>query len=286
MVRKLAAGRAAIALFCHNAHKQPLVEMVAWSEVRPCDLAHSDICVLEIILEGSVELVRRINDRTVFGSQKGWIYPSGDYSAKASEDYKGIRIFFDRRYFSYCFYPLLFPQRQPPVNTDGPVHPVPVDFLGNKVNSLLELIAGDDPAAPVLIRHLLHQISLEILMPAPEAFAQVDLPLPNNIPESHFSYFLEAHFRTNLKVPQLAASMGKSLSSFKRFFAATYATSPVRWLIARRLDYAFFLWYFYNYSAETLATLCGFGEVAHFTKSFKKQFGFSPRTRKAKIRSI
>lgn len=280
LARKPADRPSVTTPFLYHAHEQPRTELVSGPNFAVQDPPNPDICVIEIIEKGSAEFVYTTGTRSVSGPQEAWMYTAGNYSAVRSADYQGIRILFDRYYFYYCLRPLLLAGNRSPVCSNNVVpSPVPVQFLEKKMTSLQLLFKSSDCAVPMLIRHLAHQISLEVLMAAPfwPAFDPVDLTEKEPVSGQHFSYLLEATFKRGYKVTELAACMEKSLSSFKRFFSTAYDLTPIQWLIVRRLEYAYFLWCFYDYSAETLAVLSGFGEASHFIKSFKRRFGCSPR---------
>jgi AraC-like DNA-binding protein len=102
------------------------------------------------------------------------------------------------------------------------------------------------------------------------------------MPVPDISYFLEANFTRKLTVQQLADATGKSVSAFKRDFGRVYEMAPLQWVINRRLEYAFFLIRYTNYSIATIAQLSGFGDRAYFAAAYKGKFGISPLQSKLK----
>lgn len=87
---------------------------------------------------------------------------------------------------------------------------------------------------------------------------------------------MEANFCYNLGLEHFASLCNKSLSSFKREFKAHYHTTPGRWLLQKRLDYAAGLLVTSTKSISEIAYSSGFEDLSHFSKSFKKEYNKSP----------
>ncbi len=87
--------------------------------------------------------------------------------------------------------------------------------------------------------------------------------------------FMENNFRHNIPLQQLAQATGRSLSTFRRDFIQEFNTTPSRWLIARRLEEAYFLITSGKHPGEILTDL-GFESFSHFTRCFKQRFGMAP----------
>lgn len=87
---------------------------------------------------------------------------------------------------------------------------------------------------------------------------------------------MEENFRNPVSLQDLAYLSGRSLSTFKREFQATYQTSPLRWIRNRRLDEAEKLLLETTLSVTDVCYSTGFENIAHFSKVFKLKFGLSP----------
>ncbi|GAB5551876.1 MAG: hypothetical protein Sapg2KO_14670 [Saprospiraceae bacterium] len=87
---------------------------------------------------------------------------------------------------------------------------------------------------------------------------------------------IEANLYHNVSVEELAALCKMSLSSFKRSFTKQYGTSPARYLRERKLEKAAQLLKNTNLRISDIAFDTGFTDLAHFSKTFQKKFGFSP----------
>lgn len=87
---------------------------------------------------------------------------------------------------------------------------------------------------------------------------------------------VEDHLMDSMSLPELAASSGRSLSSFKRDFVAIYNMSPSKWLRQRRLEKAGEL---FRNTTMTVTDVCytlGFENLTHFSRLFKAHFGYPP----------
>ena len=86
---------------------------------------------------------------------------------------------------------------------------------------------------------------------------------------------MEDNFCFNLKMEDFAKLSYRSLSAFKRDFEQTYHTSPGKWLMEKRLNYAKHLLTTTSLSSDA-AFESGFESNAHFSRAFSKRFGNPP----------
>lgn len=80
----------------------------------------------------------------------------------------------------------------------------------------------------------------------------------------------------NLDLQQYARLCNRSLSKFKRDFAATFNDSPGRWLLQKRIDHAQRLLIQTDKQIIDVALESGFSNVSHFDRVFKESTGVSP----------
>lgn len=88
--------------------------------------------------------------------------------------------------------------------------------------------------------------------------------------------FMNAHFRFNVSLTQLAYLTGRSLASFKRDFEKVFQTSPNRWLQQKRLEEAHYLLSNKKMKPKDVYLEVGFETLSHFSYAFKNKFGISP----------
>jgi AraC-like DNA-binding protein len=88
--------------------------------------------------------------------------------------------------------------------------------------------------------------------------------------------FMLCNFQYNLPVEKFAQLTGRSLAAFKRDFQKTFGMAPRQWLRQKRLHEARHLIEKKKRSASSVYLELGFESLAHFSRSFKRQFGKPP----------
>lgn len=88
--------------------------------------------------------------------------------------------------------------------------------------------------------------------------------------------YMNRYFSYNVPMTQFAKLTGRSISSFKRDFTKTFNASPEKWLQKRRLEQAYFLISQKNRKPSEIYLEVGFESLSHFSRLFKKQFGYTP----------
>lgn len=94
--------------------------------------------------------------------------------------------------------------------------------------------------------------------------------------EVDFKETIEANLFTNFSLDELAALTNLSLSSFKREFSKHYDISPARYIKQRKLEKAAKMLKTTSLRISDVAYDCGFSDLAHFSKSFQKQYNVPP----------
>lgn len=87
---------------------------------------------------------------------------------------------------------------------------------------------------------------------------------------------VENNIMNSMSMGQLAALSGRSLSSFRRDFAAIYNMPPSQWIRLKRLDKARELLLSTTMTITDICYTLGFENIAHFSRLFKSHFGFPP----------
>jgi AraC-like DNA-binding protein len=91
-----------------------------------------------------------------------------------------------------------------------------------------------------------------------------------------FSEIMEANFTYNLSLSEFARLTHFSLASFKREFKKVFSTTPGKWLMDKRLDYAGRMLSTSSKSISDVAFESGFENTTHFSRVFKQKFHESP----------
>lgn len=87
---------------------------------------------------------------------------------------------------------------------------------------------------------------------------------------------MEDNFCFNLKLEQFAQLSNRSLSAFKRDFQKTFATTPGKWLIEKRLNHSIHLLTNLGKTVAEASFESGFENPSHFSRAFKERFGIAP----------
>ena len=90
------------------------------------------------------------------------------------------------------------------------------------------------------------------------------------------SEIMDANFTYNLPLTEFAKLAHLSLASFKREFKKVFQTTPGKWLLQKRLEYASLLISTSFKSINDIAFESGFENQTHFSRVFRDKFGISP----------
>jgi AraC-like DNA-binding protein len=89
--------------------------------------------------------------------------------------------------------------------------------------------------------------------------------------------FMLRNFHFNIPIDKFAQLTGRSLAAFKRDFQKSFDSPPRRWLQEKRLDAAKHLIEHKHQKPSAIYLDLGFESLAHFSHSFKKKFGMTPK---------
>ncbi len=87
---------------------------------------------------------------------------------------------------------------------------------------------------------------------------------------------MESNYFYDLKISEFAEIANRSTSTFRRDFEKHYQTSPGKWLTSKRLERSTILLKTSNKSIGEITFDCGFKNVSHFSRVFKKKYNLSP----------
>ena len=88
--------------------------------------------------------------------------------------------------------------------------------------------------------------------------------------------FMHQNFRRNVPLEILARESGRSLSTFNREFRLLFDETPHKWIMRKRLEYAWELLKKGDQKVTEVYLEAGFQDLSHFSKRFKQQFGINP----------
>lgn len=88
--------------------------------------------------------------------------------------------------------------------------------------------------------------------------------------------YMNRNYKFNISMERFAYLTGRSISGFKRDFAAIFSDTPSRWLIQRRLQEGYFLIEKKGKKPSDIYLDLGFEDLSHFSFAFKKKYGITP----------
>lgn len=88
--------------------------------------------------------------------------------------------------------------------------------------------------------------------------------------------FFNDHYNTDISIEEYAASRGMSVSWFIRNFKQYAHTTPMQYLVERRMTNAQVLLETTNYNITEIGKLVGYDNPLYFSRIFRKQKGISP----------
>ncbi|MEM0912262.1 MAG: AraC family transcriptional regulator, partial [Pseudomonadota bacterium] len=97
---------------------------------------------------------------------------------------------------------------------------------------------------------------------------------------------MKEHFLKDLSIGDYARLSGRSLSTFTREFKRLHGKSPKQWLLEARLMHAKTLVTDSNKNITEIAYLVGYENISHFIKTFKMEFGDTPKQLRQKQQCI
>lgn len=163
---------------------------------------------------------------------------------------------------------------------DMPVHVQPSNPLKQKETLLqvIEQAEQQDPLIQLKTQHLVTEIVISLL----EMYYQGPSTRAHSFDwiTSYFSH----HLSEPISLEDMAARANLSVSRFSIMFKQRYGISPHQYLMNMRVNHAKELLSNTELSQDSIAVYCGFADLHHFSKTFKKRTGYTPgEHRKSKI---
>lgn len=94
----------------------------------------------------------------------------------------------------------------------------------------------------------------------------------------HFFEVIYQNLFCDITIEELASLTNRSLTSFKKEFKRIFGMPPHRWIVERRLERARMLLLSTHKTVSEVGVECGFTNISHFIKLFKRRYGATPKT--------
>lgn len=141
------------------------------------------------------------------------------------------------------------------------------------IDSLIPYFKGKDRIDPVF-SDIKREELLMILLQSNPGLAGILFDF-RELQKIDLEAFMNKNYKFNVSVDRFAYLTGRSLSAFKRDFAAIFRETPSRWLVQRRLQEARFLIEKGEKPSDIYLDL-GFEDLSHFSFAFRKKYGATP----------
>lgn len=89
--------------------------------------------------------------------------------------------------------------------------------------------------------------------------------------------FIEQHLADRITLAELASAACMSRFHFARMFRLSFGQSPMEYVLVAKVDFAKQLLLAGSHSIAYVAAMLSFADQSHFTRSFRRVAGCSPR---------
>ncbi|WP_426589632.1 helix-turn-helix transcriptional regulator [Mucilaginibacter sp. R-33] len=269
-------------LLNHHTHirlRQSEMYGVLVDKKRPysCDDALQTMHCLELVLTGSIDVryagcVQQLNSGDIQFRRRG------NYQIFPSDDYTSLLIFMENEFVDYFLESHVPDFKQERFIADLPPFVFKTtEFINANITQAIQHISHQQDYSRCIVKFVAHQILLQIL--ANDQSKKIVAFLKYLVEEKKvdLAYFMEANFNRQLSLKDMAKLTGRSVSAFKKEFSQRFNTTPVKWQINRRLEYAEYQLKNSCDPVSTIAYTSGFENISHFSKIYKEKFGTSPK---------
>lgn len=153
--------------------------------------------------------------------------------------------------------------------------------LGTDLTPYLHAVVREmelqEPGFQAICQGLLEVILTLLIRRANFTFSLADGDKKSSRECSMVRRYIDAHFKENLSLDQLAALAHVNKYYLVHTFTREYGTSPINYLISRRIHESRRLLESTNHSLSQISHMLGFSSPSYFSQVFRKQAGVSPQ---------
>lgn len=162
--------------------------------------------------------------------------------------------------------------------------------LGTDLTPYLHAIVREaelqEPGYQSVCQGLLEVILTLLIRHANFSFSLADGDKKSSRECSMVRRYIDAHFKENLSLDQLAALAHVNKYYLVHTFTREYGISPINYLISRRILESRRLLESTNHSLSQIAHMLGFSSPSYFSQVFRKQVGSSPQEYRKAYKSL
>ncbi|WP_263834003.1 helix-turn-helix domain-containing protein [Sulfurospirillum oryzae] len=244
--------------------------------------AYMEQNLLNIILEGKKMLHTQNGDVEVRAGE-AFFLSRGEYvMSEVCEggNYACLLIFFDEKVMRNWLSPIL---EKIPLHVKMPNSAIEpfckielTPFIKSTALSLLPFIEQKPAFVDTILVLKLQELLLLLLGSAEGAklVSYFQTLLPRSV---DLKVFMEEHFTQNWSISEFARHSGRSLSAFKTEFVSQLKTTPMKWILDKRVERAHFLIEKGGLGIGEAAFRAGFKSQSHFSRLFKARHALTPK---------
>ncbi len=150
----------------------------------------------------------------------------------------------------------------------------PKPSLKGLLQSVYPYFETGEPISPLMLEHKLEEAILALKEQDEELlYWLLDFSQQGKV---DLGEFMQRNFMFNVPMTKFAELTGRSLSTFQRDFQRIFGTKASTWLLKRRLQAAYEAISLHNKMPVDIYLDLGFEDIAHFSRTFKQEFGINP----------
>jgi len=208
----------------------------------------------------------------------------GNYQLFPSADYTSLLIFMENEFVDYFLESHVPDFKQERFTADLPPFTFKTtEFINANIAQAIQHIVHQQEYSRCIVKFAAHQILLQILAGDKSRSFVAFLKYVSEERKLDLAYFMETNFNRQLSLKDMARLTGRSVSAFKKEFTHRFNTTPVKWQINRRLEYADYQLKNSCDPVSTIAYTSGFENISHFSKIYKEKFGASPKNTRTEV---
>jgi AraC-like DNA-binding protein len=211
--------------------------------------------------------------KSVFSKKGAWL------SQKNTEEWRALIFFLPDNYLQQFFkkYSSQFPITTRQEKSIPQMIPLEInDCTKGFFNSILPYFSNTPVPPETLIELKFREMLFNILLNPQNDELNFYLSTLANHYKQSLSEIMEANYTYNFALSEFAKLANLSLASFKREFKKVFQTTPGKWLMEKRLHYAYRLLNTTSKTINDIAFESGFENTTHFSRVFKARFQISP----------
>ena len=235
------------------------------------------------ILSGEARYSSRGSDEYIFRKGEGMFVRRGAYISEQHRqgEYCALMMFipddFIRSVIDKYPAPPGFQKQNSLESNQDSIFPVEIDeSLNAYFYSVLTYFSKDAAPSSELLKLKFEELILNILVNERKSSLGTCLRSIRECGKISLSNVMEASFMYPMDLSEFARLCARSLSTFKADFKEIYKTSPGKWLIRTRLNYARILLETTDETVGSIAFKSGFKNTTHFVKVFGDAYGMPP----------